>query len=101
MDGMGFGRPLDFEPMLKHSGFHRDGLERTDPPYGRGPGGGKSKKYMGSSAQRFPSRDIEVAFGTIKAWTRGAVCTRAAGVVGGREAIVIVHIIRMARDVAP
>ena len=29
------------------------------------------------------------------------MCTRAAGVVHGREAIVIEHIIRMARDVAP
>jgi 2,4-diaminopentanoate dehydrogenase len=29
------------------------------------------------------------------------VCTRAAGVVNGQEAIVIEHIIRMARDVAP
>ena len=42
-----------------------------------------------------------MAFGTIKAGTCGAVATRAAGVVNGREAIVIEHIIRMARDVAP
>jgi hypothetical protein len=33
--------------------------------------------------------------------TRGAVRTRAAGVVNGREAIVIEHVIGMARDVAP
>ena len=46
-------------------------------------------------------RDIEAAFGTIQAGTCGAVRTRAAGVVNGREAIVIEHIIRMARDVAP
>jgi 2,4-diaminopentanoate dehydrogenase len=46
-------------------------------------------------------RDIEVAFGTVKAGTCGAVRTRAAGVVNGREAIVIEHVIRMARDVAP
>ena len=42
-----------------------------------------------------------MAFGTIKAGTCGAVSTRAAGVVNGREAIVVEHIIRMARDVAP
>ena len=42
-----------------------------------------------------------MAFGTIKAGTCGAVRTRAAGVVNGREAIVIEHVIRMARDVAP
>ena len=35
------------------------------------------------------------------AGTCGAVLTRAAGVVNGREAIVVEHIIRMARDVAP
>src|SRR6202012_5902377 len=45
--------------------------------------------------------DLEVAFGTMPAGTCGAVRTRAAGVVGGREAIVMEHIIRMARDVAP
>ena len=37
----------------------------------------------------------------MKAGTCGAVRTRAAGVVNGREAIVIEHVIRMARDVAP
>jgi hypothetical protein len=42
-----------------------------------------------------------VAFGTIPAGTVGAVSTVATGIVDGREAIVIEHIIRMARDVAP
>lgn len=37
----------------------------------------------------------------MKAGTCGAVRTRAVGVVNGREAIVIEHVIRMARDVAP
>jgi len=51
--------------------------------------------------RRLTKRDIEVAFGTIEAGTCGAVRTRASGVVNGREAIVIEHIIRMSRDVAP
>jgi hypothetical protein len=55
----------------------------------------------GSLDRRITDRDIEVAFGTIPAGTCGAVCTRAAGVVNDREGIVIEHIIRMARDVAP
>ena len=45
--------------------------------------------------------EIQVAFGTIEAGTCGAVRTSAIGIVGGREAIVIEHVIRMARDVAP
>jgi len=54
------------------------------------------------SLDRLPaSRRIEVAFGTVEAGTCGAVCTRAAGIVNGREAIIVEHIIRMARDVAP
>jgi 2,4-diaminopentanoate dehydrogenase len=58
-------------------------------------------EVRGSLDRRLTDRDIEVAFGTIAAGTCGAVLTRAAGVVNGREAIVIEHIIRMARDVAP
>src|SRR4029453_14546897 len=46
-------------------------------------------------------RDIEVAFGTIPAGTCGAVRTSTMGIVDGREAIVIEHVIRMGRDVAP
>jgi hypothetical protein len=57
-------------------------------------------EVRGSLDRRLTDRDIEVAFGTIKAGTCGAVCTRAAGVVNAREAIVVEHIIRMARDVA-
>jgi hypothetical protein len=55
----------------------------------------------GTLDRQLTDRDIVVAFGTIEASTCGAVRTRAAGVVNGREAIVIEHIIRMARDVAP
>src|SRR6185369_17811762 len=47
------------------------------------------------------SRAIDVAFGTIPAGTVGAVRTSARGMVAGREAIVVEHVIRMARDVAP
>jgi hypothetical protein len=100
MDGMGFGRPLDFEPMLKTPGYIEmawqapiyliaDGL-KVDV-----------EEVRGTLDRRATTRDIEVAFGTVAAGTCGAVSTRAAGVVNGREAIVIEHIIRMARDVAP
>lgn len=100
MDGMGFGRPLDFEPMLKTPGFIE--LAWKAPIHLIAAGlGVEVDEVRGSLDRRLTDRVIEVAFGTIPAGTCGAVRTRAAGVVNGREAIVVDHIIRMARDVAP
>ena len=100
MDGMGFGRPLDFEPMLKTPGFIE--MAWKAPIYLMASGlGVEVERVRGSLDREVTDRDIEVAFGTIKAGTVGAVRTRAAGVVNGHEAIVIEHVIRMARDVAP
>jgi hypothetical protein len=55
----------------------------------------------GSLDREITQRPIDVAFGTIEAGTCGAVRTRAAGIIGGVETIVVEHVIRMARDVAP
>jgi hypothetical protein len=100
MNGLGFGRPLDFEPMMKTPGFIE--LAWKAPIYLIAAGlGVEVEEIRGSLDRRTTDRDIEVAFGTIPAGTCGAVATRAAGVVNGREAIVLEHIIRMARDVAP
>ena len=100
MDGMGFGRPLDFEPMLKTPGFIE--MAWKAPIYLMAHGlGVEVEEVRGYLDRQLSDHDIEVAFGTIPAGTCGAVRTRAAGVVNGREAIVIEHIIRMARDVAP
>ncbi|HKP40379.1 dihydrodipicolinate reductase [Mycobacterium sp.] len=100
MDGMGFGRPLDFEPMLKTPGFIE--MAWNAPIHLIADGlGAEVQEIHGSLDRRVTDRDIHVAFGTIAAGTCGAVRTRAAGIVDGREAIVIEHIIRMARDVAP
>jgi len=100
MDGMGFGRPLDFEPMLSTPGFIE--MAWKAPIYLIAQGlGVEVEQVRGSLDRELTDRDIEVAFGTIAAGTCGAVRTRAAGVVNGREAIVIEHVIRMARDVAP
>jgi hypothetical protein len=100
MDGMGFGRPLDFEPMLSKPGFIE--MAWKAPLYLIASGlGVEVEQVRGSLDRELTDRDVEVAFGTIKAGTCGAVRTRAAGVVDGREAIVIEHVIRMARDVAP
>jgi 2,4-diaminopentanoate dehydrogenase len=100
MDGMGFGRPLDFEPMLKTPGFIE--MAWKAPIYLMAKDlGVEVEEVRGSLDRQLSASDIEVAFGTIQAGTCGAVRTRAAGVVNGREAIVIEHIIRMAREVAP
>lgn len=100
MDGMGFGRPLDFQPMLSAPGFIEMAWNAPIHLIAEGLGV-EVQEIRGSLDRRLTDRDIEVAFGTIGAGTCGAVCTRAAGVVDGREAIVVEHIIRMARDVAP
>ena len=100
MDGMGFGRPLDFEPMLKTPGFIEMAWKAPIGLIAEGLGV-EVEEVRGSLDRRLTDRDIEVAFGTIPAGTCGAVRTRAAGVVNGREAIVVDHIIRMARDVGP
>ncbi|BBY19827.1 NAD(P)H-dependent amine dehydrogenase family protein [Mycobacterium stomatepiae] len=100
MDGMGFGRPLDFEPILKTPGFIE--IAWKAPIYLMAAGLGVEVEEIRASLDReLTDRDIEVAFGTIKAGTCGAVRTRAVGIVNGAEAIVIEHVIRMARDVAP
>jgi hypothetical protein len=100
MDGMGFGRPLDFEPMLKTPGFIE--IAWKAPIYLIASGlGVEVEEVRGTFDRELTDRGISVAFGTINAGTCGAVRTRAAGVVNGREAIVIEHVIRMARDVAP
>ncbi|WP_094285589.1 dihydrodipicolinate reductase [Mycobacterium lehmannii] len=100
MNGMGFGRPLDFEPLLKTPGFIEMAWRAPIHLIAAGLGV-EVEEVRGSLDRRITDRDIEVAFGTIEAGTCGAVSTRAAGVVNGREAIVVQHIIRMARDVAP
>jgi hypothetical protein len=100
MNGMGFGHPLDFEPLLKTPGFIE--MAWRAPIHLMASGlGVEVEEVRGNLDRRLTDRDIEVAFGTIKAGTCGAVSTRVAGVVNGREAIVVEHIIRMARDVAP
>ena len=100
INGMGFARPLDFEPMLKTPGFIEIAWKAPIHLIADGLGV-EVEEIRGTLDRELTDRDIEVAFGTIPAGTCGAVRTRAAGVVAGREAIVVEHIIRMARDVAP
>lgn len=100
MDGLGFGRPIDFEPFIA--------LDGVIPTIWNGPIelvakglGVEVEEIRGRFDRQLTDRDLPVAFGTIEAGTVGAVRTTAIGIVGGREAIVVDHVIRMARDVAP
>ena len=100
MDGLGFGRPLDFEPWINKPG----GIAAAwhAPIHLIATGLGVEVEEVREAFDRLPTpRDLQVAFGTVEAGTCGAVRTRATGIVAGREAIVVEHIIRMARDVAP
>lgn len=100
MNGMGFGRPLEFEPMLKTPGFIEIAWRAPIALVADGLGV-QLDDVVGKLDRAVTDRDIEVAFGTIPAGTCGAVRTHAAGVVKGEERIVVEHIIRMSRDVAP
>ncbi len=100
MDGMGFARPLDFEPLLA--------LPEVIPMVWKAPitliARGldvELEEIRGRLDRVLTDRAIEVAFGTIPAGTVGAVRTTACEIVRGREAIIVDHVIRMARDVAP
>ena len=65
MNGMGFGRPLDFEPMLKTPGFIEMAWQGTDPP-DCGRAGRRGVRGTGFARPAgLTDRDIEVAFGTI------------------------------------
>ncbi|OBI36747.1 dihydrodipicolinate reductase, partial [Mycobacterium colombiense] len=100
MDGMGFGRPLDFEPMLKTPGFIEMAWKAPIHLMAEGLGA-EVEEIRGSLDRELTYRDIEVAFGTVQAGTCGALRMQAIGVVDGREAIVIEHVTRLAHDVAP
>ena len=100
MDGMGFGRPMDFEPFIALPGAvsaeFAGGIRLIADALG------VDVQEIRESVERAPTgRRLEVACGTLEAGTCGAVRFKAAGVVDGREVIAIEHVTRMARDVAP
>jgi 2,4-diaminopentanoate dehydrogenase len=100
MDAMGFGRPLDYTPMLAYPGTIA---------FQWGPGlrliadglGMKIDEIRENFDRVATNRDLHVAFGTAAAGTCGAIRTQAIAVVDGHEAIVIEHVNRLAPDLAP
>ena len=95
IDGLGFGRPLDFEPWIGHPGaiagewqgqirLIADAL------------GVEVQEVRETFDRAVTNRTLEVAMGTVEAGTCGALRMQAIGVVDGREAIVIEHVTRLA-----
>jgi hypothetical protein len=100
MDGMGFGRPLDFE-----SGFSNpDAILHSwagQVHYVADVLGVELEDLRVVYEREPTDRDLEVACGTIPAGTCGALRIQVIGVVGGRDAIFLDHVTRMAPDLAP
>src|SRR4029077_6645915 len=71
MDGMGFGRPLHFEPMLKTPGFIEMSWKAPIHLIAKGLGV-EVTEVRGTLDREVTHRDLEVAFGTIPAGTCGA-----------------------------
>ena len=97
---MGFGKPVDHICLLEHPGVQTsiwgppirmlaDILEV------------ELEAIRETYEKRATPRRLEVAAGRIEAGTVGAVRFETIGVVHGRDAIVIEHVNRMARDLAP
>ncbi|HET6954395.1 MAG TPA: hypothetical protein VFI47_28780 [Acidimicrobiales bacterium] len=100
MDGMGFGRPMDFEPFICIPGVISH--EWAGGIYRMASALGVEVEEIRETVERRPTdRTLEVACGTLEAGTGGAIRIQAIGVVDGRELITIEHVTRMARDLAP
>jgi hypothetical protein len=100
MNAMGFGRPLDFVPMLATPGVI--GYQWGPGLHVIAEGLGLKIDEIRERFDRLPTdRDLDVAFGTTKAGTCGALRTQAIAVVDGREAITIEHVNKLAVDLAP
>ncbi|MFV9634974.1 dihydrodipicolinate reductase [Mycobacterium neumannii] len=100
IDAMGFGKPLDFTPLLELDGAQQ---------FAWGPPIGLVAKALGVELEKVTEsyervatpRDLHVACGTIPAGTCGAVRAETTGIVDGHPVITIEHINRMAPDLAP
>lgn len=100
MEGMGFGKSLEFEPYLAKPGsvlgawggcvqMMADAL-------------GWKLERLREVYNRLPlAKSIKTAIGTLEAGTCGAIQMQAIGVIDGRDAIVVEHVNKMAHELAP
>ncbi|MCD9624074.1 hypothetical protein LUW87_09445 [Rhabdothermincola sp. EGI L10124] len=96
----GFGQPLDHTPLMATPGAQAG---TWGPPVRMVAAamGVELDEVRETYERAVTPRRLEVACGVIEAGTVGAVRFETIGVVGGRDAIVIEHVNRMAADVAP
>jgi hypothetical protein len=96
----GFGKPMEHEPIMAMPGVQSG---TWGPPVRMIADrlGVELDEIRETYEKVVTPRTLEVAAGTIEADTVGAVRFETIGVVGGRDAIVIEHVNRMAPDLAP
>lgn len=100
VDAMGFGRPLDYVPLLANPGVI--GFQWGPGLHLIAHGLGWVIDEIRENFDRVATdRDLHVAFGTAEAGTCGALRTQAIAVIDGRETITIEHVNRLASDLAP
>jgi hypothetical protein len=99
-DVFGFGRPLEYTPMMSLGGAQ---LGTWGPPVRMVADalGVELDTIRETYEREVTPRRLEVAAGVIEAGTVGAIRMETIGVVDGRDAIVIEHVNRMAADLAP
>ena len=98
MDGMGFGRPMDFVPYIAKPGLV---LWEAQIRLVADALGVELENVRQTCERAATDRTLQVACGTLEAGTCGAVRIQCIGVIDGRDAIVVEHVTRMNRDVAP
>lgn len=100
MDGMGFGRPMDFVPGVARPGSIA--MSWGSSIHMMADAFGLELDEIRENYQRVAApRTVKAACGTIEEGTCGAVRITATGVVGGKEVLTVEHINRMHRDFAP
>jgi hypothetical protein len=99
-DVMGFGMPMDYEPLLTTPGAQAGAWGPSVRLVAAGLGVEVDELRVEYDRVAAP-RTIETASGVVEAGTCGAVRAQTIGIVDGREAIVIEHVNRMAPDIAP
>jgi hypothetical protein len=99
-DALGFGRPLSYEPWISMPGAIAGEWQGQLRLVGDALGV-EIQEVRETFDRAVTNRTLEVAMGTVKAGTCGALRMQAIGVVDGRDAIIIEHVTRLASDVAP
>lgn len=100
INGLGFGRPLDFQPFVAIPGAIAGEWQGQIRMIADALGV-EIQEVRETYDRRTTDRTFEVAFGVVEAGTCAAVRMQAIGVVDGRESIVIEHVTRLAHDIAP